>query len=149
MNDSNAVACFDDLDIWFEYPPDWELDVDEDGPRSTVSVQAPGGLAFALISVDASRPATAEMAGEALTAMREEYPDLDASPAHETIDGHRAAGHDLDFLSLDMVTSCAIRCYRTPRRTILIFTQWSDLADDNPEAALRAVRRSFAETDAP
>jgi hypothetical protein len=99
-----------------------------------------------MITLDDTRPVPSALADEALTAMREEYPSLDAAPALETIDGHRATGHDLDFVSLDLVNSCAIRCYRTHRRTILIFSQWSDLAGDDPETQLRSLRRSLQET---
>jgi hypothetical protein len=141
-------GIYDDHGIRFEYPRDWELEVSDDGPRTTVAVQSPGGLAFAMVSVDDSRPEPAELADEALAAMRDEYPGLDASPALEEIDGHRAVGHDLEFISLDMVNSCVIRSYRTPRRTVLVFGQWSDLAGDEPEDQLRAVRRSIEETDA-
>jgi hypothetical protein len=141
-----VVGVFDDLDIRFEYPADWELDVDDDGARTTITVQSPGGLAFAMVTLDETRPAPDDLADEALEAMREEYPGLDARPGAETIDAHRASGHDIEFISLDMLNSCAIRSYRTPRRTVLVFSQWSDLDDNNPEAQLRALRRSIAET---
>ena len=142
------IGIYDDRGIRFEYPWDWELEVSDDGPRTTVSLQSPGGLAFALVTVDDTRPAPAEVADEALAAMRDEYPGLDAAPALETIDGHRAIGHDLDFISLDVPNTCAIRCFRTPRRTVLVFGQWSDLDGEEPEALIRAVRRSLEETDA-
>src|SRR5829696_7230522 len=134
-------GTYDDHGIRFAYPQDWELEVTDDGPRTTVTVQSPGGLAFALVTLDEDRPAPAALADEALAAMRDEYPQLDATPAQETIAGHRAVGHDLEFISLDLVNSCAIRCYRTRRRTVLVFGQWSDL-DDGAEALLRAVRDS-------
>jgi hypothetical protein len=140
------MSVFDDLDLRFEYPADWELDVVDDGPRTTVTVQSPGGLAFAMITLDQDRPAPSVLADEALSAMREEYPGLDAVPALETIDGHRAGGHDIEFVSLDMLNSCAIRCYRTPRRTVLVFNQWSDLDEGDPEDSLRTLRRSIEET---
>ena len=140
-------GIYDDNGIRFRYPEDWELEVTDDGPRTTVAVQSPGGLAFALVTLDEDRPAPAELADEALAAMRDEYPQLDASPALETIDGHRAVGHDLEFISLDLVNSCAIRCYRTPRRTVLVFSQWSDREGDDAEPLLRAVRGSLEETD--
>jgi hypothetical protein len=133
--------------IRFEYPGDWELEVTDDGPLTTVAVQAPGGLAFALVTVDDSCPAPAEVADQALEALREEYPVLDAVPALETIDGHCAVGHDVAFISLDMTNSCTIRSFRTARRTVLLFGQWSDLVGDETASSLAAVRRSFEETD--
>src|SRR3954453_22579714 len=137
------TEVYNDRGIRFEYPGDWELEVTDDGPLTTVAVQAPGGLAFALITVDDTRPAPADVADQALEALREEYPVLDAAPALETINGHRAVGHDVQFMSPDMTNSCPIRSFRTPRRTVLLFGQWSDLVDDESEAALGAVRRTF------
>src|SRR3954453_12389655 len=133
------AETYDDHGIRFEYPGDWELEVTDDGPLTTVAIQAPGGLAFALVTVDDSCPAPAEMADQALEALREEYPVLDAVPALETIDGHRAVGHDFEFISLHMTTSCTIRCFRPPRRTVLLFGQWSDLVGEESESSLGTV----------
>jgi len=141
------TGVYDDRGIRFEYPERWELEVTDDGPLTTVAVQAPNGLAFALVTTDDSCPPPAEVADEALEAMREEYPGLDAAPALETIDGHSAVGHDVEFFSLDMTNTCSIRCFRTPRRTVLVFGQWSDLDDDDAENAIQTVRRSLEETD--
>jgi hypothetical protein len=140
------TGIYEDHGIRFEYPGDWELEVTDDGPVTTVALQSPGGLAFALVTTDDSRPAPAEVADEALTAMREEYPNLDATPALETINGHNAVGHDVEFISLDMTNTCAIRCFRTPRRTVLVFGQWSDL-DEDSEDLIQGVQRSLEETD--
>jgi hypothetical protein len=141
------TETYDDHGIRFEYPNGWELEVTDDGPLTTVAVQAPGGLAFALVTVDDSCPVPAEVADQALGALREEYPVLDAVPALETINGHHAIGHDVEFISLDMTNSCTIRCFRTPRRTVLLFGQWSELGDQASETTLVSVRRSFEETD--
>jgi hypothetical protein len=139
---------YDDHGIRFEYPEDWELEVTDDGPVSTVSIQSPAGLAFALVTVDESCPDPDEVADEALAAMREEYPNLDASPARETIGGQEAIGHDVEFFTLDMTNTCTIRCFRTPRRTVLVFGQWSDIdTEEEPESVLLGVRRSLEETD--
>ncbi|MBV8265935.1 MAG: hypothetical protein JO252_06280 [Planctomycetaceae bacterium] len=140
------TGIYEDHGIRFEYPGEWELEVTDDGPVTTVALQSPGGLAFALVTTDDSRPAPAEVADEALSAMREEYPNLDATPTLETINGHNAVGHDVEFISLDMTNTCAIRCFRTPRRTVLVFGQWSDL-DEDSEDLIREVRQSLEETD--
>jgi hypothetical protein len=143
------VRTFDDHGIRFNYPADWELEVtDDEGPITTVSLQSPEGPAFAVVTVDESRPEVEDVAAAALEAMREEYPGLDASPASETIGGHAAFGHDVEFLSLDMTNGCNIRCFRTARRTVLLFGQWSDIEDEATRAVLDGVRSSFEETDA-
>jgi hypothetical protein len=143
------AGTYDDHGIRFQYPEDWEVEETEDGgPVMTIALNAPDGLAFALITLDDSRPAPAVVADQALEAMREEYPKLDAAPALETIGGHRAVGHDVEFISLDLTNACTIRCFRTGRRTVLIFGQWSDIEDEEITAVLAAVRHSFEETDA-
>lgn len=144
-----TASTYDDHGIRFDYPGDWEVEVtEEEGSVTTVSLQSPDGPAFALVTVDESRPAPEEIADAALEAMREEYPGLDASPARETIGGRAAVGHDVEFLSLDMTNACTIRCFRTERRTVLLFGQWSDLEDETPHAVLDGVRGTFEETDA-
>ena len=142
------AGTYDDHGIRFRYPEDWEVEETEDGPVTTVALHAPDGLAFALVTVDDSRPAPAVLADQALEAMREEYPTLDAAPALETVGGHRAVGHDVEFISLDLTNACTIRCFRTDRRTVLLFGQWSDIEDEDTTAVLADVRRSVEETDA-
>lgn len=142
------VGIFDDFGIRFEYPMNWELDVEEDGARQVISLQSPEAPAFVMVTLDQDGPPPAEVADEALDAMQTEYPDLEVRPVLEVIDGHRAIGHDLDFFSLDLASSCAIRCFRTPRRTVLIFAQWSDADDDEAEGQIVALRRTLEETDA-
>ncbi|MDB5352639.1 MAG: hypothetical protein JWN86_3886 [Planctomycetota bacterium] len=145
-------GIYDDHGIRFEYPPEWVLDVADEGTRTTISVQSPSGLAFAMVSVDADRPPPATMVDEALGAMKEEYPELELMPAIEEIDGHKAVGHDLEFISLDVLNGCAIRSFRTKRRTILVFGQWSEVDDEveptDSEALIQAMRRTLEETDA-
>src|ERR1700738_2020945 len=87
---ATMIGIYDDHGIRFEYPLTWELEVSDDGPRTTVAVQEPGAPVCALAPVAEPRPAPPELADEALAAMREEYPALDAAPALETIAGHRA-----------------------------------------------------------
>lgn len=142
------TAIFDDFGVRFTYPRDWELDVSEDGTRATIALQAPDSMAFAFIALDSSRPAAQELVDEALDAMRAEYPSLEAVSVSESIDGHKALGHDAEFMTFDMINSCAIRGIRTARRSVLFFAQWSQLDDDQVEAQVRDIRASFAETDA-
>jgi hypothetical protein len=113
----------------------------------TVAVQDPGGLGFALITTDVSCPDPAVVADAALEAMREEYPDLDAAPAMETINDYHATGHDVEFFALDMTNAATIRCYRTPRRTVLAFGQWSDLGEAEIPDMIRGVFRTLEEKD--
>ena len=143
------LAIYDDRGVRFEHPDDWEVDVTEDGARTTIAVGSPGGLAFALVTIDEGDEADPdELVAEALAALRAEYPTLTADPAEEDIAGHPAAGHDVEFVSLDFSVACALRGFRTAERTVFLLTQWSDLESDDADDALRLLRRSFEETDA-
>ena len=118
--------------VRFAYPSEWQLEESDEDEAATVEVQAPGGLAFALVRSDETGPDPASVADEVLDAMREEYPDLEAAPAMETIAGHHATGYDVEFFSLDITNGASIRSFRTPERTVLVFGQWSDIGDERP-----------------
>jgi hypothetical protein len=133
--------------VRFAYPSDWNIEETEDGEASTVEVQAPGGLAFALVRADESRPDPADIADEVLEAMREEYPDLEDEPAMENIAGHHATGYDVEFFSLDFTNGATIRCFRTPERTILVFGQWSDIGEQDFPDLIRRLSRSVEELE--
>lgn len=141
------TAIFVDRGVRFEYPSDWEIEVSDDGEIITISLQSPGRPAFALVTLDESMPEPHKVADEVLDTMREEYPDLDMFPVREKIAGHEAVGHDIDFISLDSTSACMIRSFRTTRRTVLLFGQWSDFEDEPARATMGGLQASFEETD--
>jgi len=138
---------YEDHGVRFEYPSDWALDVADDDEVTTVDVQHPAGLAFLVVRTDESCPDPTEIADSALEAMREEYPDLDAVPVVETHHEHRATGYDVEFFSLDLSNTACIRCFQTPRRTVLVFGQWSDLCDEKVPDLIGGMVSSVEETE--
>lgn len=141
---------YDDHGIRFDYPADWEIEVNEDDDgRTTVSLQSSGGLAFAFVTIDEECPSPAEVIAEALGALKAEYPRIDVAEVADTIADRDAIGHDIEFFSLDMTTACATRCFRTAEQTVLIFCQYSELEEDEGDLALRQICRTFeiVETD--
>ena len=142
-------GLYDDQGVRFMYPHTWELEESEDGSRSLMTVSEPGGTAFAMISVDTACPAPAEVADEALATLKADYPELDLYPALEEIGEFHAVGHDVEFFSFDFLNICSIRSFRTPRRSVLFLTQWSETVDGGRmERIFAAIRKSFEETDA-
>ncbi|WP_435020817.1 hypothetical protein TA3x_002038 [Tundrisphaera sp. TA3] len=142
------MPYYEDRGIRFAYPADWQTEVAEDGPRTTITVQSPGGLAFALVTIDETGAEPEELIAEAMDALREEYPTLDESPAADTLAGHRAIGRDIEFISLDLTNACLIRGVRTPRRTLFLLGQWAEIdAEEDPEAIIDDLFRSIEETD--
>jgi hypothetical protein len=116
-------------------------------PVTTVDLQHPGGIAFVLVRTDESCPDPEELSDLALEAMRKEYPELDSSPVMENLDEHRATGHDVEFFSLDIANAASIRCFRTPRRSVLVFGQWSELGEADLAELVRGVFRSLEELE--
>ncbi len=141
------TEVYEDHGVRFAYPADWAIEVTDEGPVTTVDLEHPGGVAFALVRTDESCPDPAELADLALEAMREEYPELSAAPVMETIQDHCATGHDVEFFSLDVANAACIRCFRTPHRTVLIFGQWSDLGEADLSDLVSGVIHSIQESD--
>jgi hypothetical protein len=142
-----TTEIYEDHGIRFEYPSDWALEITDEGSVTTVGLEHPSGIAFALVRTDESRPDPDELADLALEAMRDEYPSLDAIPVSESEGGRSITGHDVEFFSLDIASAASIRCFSTPRRTVLVFGQWSDLGDDDLPEVVGSLFRSVEETD--
>jgi DNA-binding transcriptional LysR family regulator len=119
-------AIYDDL-IRFEYPDDWEVETTVDGSRTTISLQPPESSAFAFIAIDSEGGEPRELVDEAIDAMRDQYPEIEVEPVAETIAGRRAIGYDVEFFYLDVINSCAIRCFATVEHVVLVFGQWSEI----------------------
>ena len=142
-----SSGVYEDHGVRFEYPPDWELEVAEEGGEATIAIQEPGGLAFTLVTTDESCPDPEDVAAAALEAMREEYPDLEAEPTLETLGEYDTTGYDVEFFALDIANAATIRCFHTPRRTVLIFGQWTELGDNNLAELIQGVFRSVEELE--
>jgi len=141
------TEVYEDHGVRFAYPSDWALEVTDEGEVTTVDVQHPAGIAFLVVRIDEACPDPDQVADSALEAMREEYPDLDAFPVAEALHEHCATGHDVEFFSLDISNGASIRCFRTPRRTVLVFGQWSDLGGDHVPDLVGDMLRSLEETE--
>jgi hypothetical protein len=142
-----STRIYEDHGVRFEYPSEWEVKVTDEGSETTVAVQEPDGLAFVLVNIDESCPDPADVSEAALEAMREEYPDLDSFPVLETIGAQGVSGHDVEFFALDIANAASIRCFSTPRRTVLFFGQWTELGDNNLADVIRSMFSSLEETE--
>jgi hypothetical protein len=141
------TEIYEDHGVRFQYPSNWTVEATDEDDVSTVDLQHPEGVAFVLVRIDESRSDPEETADLALEAMREEYPDLDASPVKESLGEHIVTGHDVEFFALDVPNAASIRSFRTPRRTVLVFGQWSDLGGDGVSDLVHGVFRSLEELE--
>lgn len=136
------VAEFHDGGLHFRYPQNWKLEREETADGWTVSVQSPD-TAFMMICLREDRPTTEEMTEAALEALQEDYDDLEADEAADTLAGQPAVGHDMRFFSLDLPNTCWTRSFSSPRGTVLVLCQLSDLEHETNEPVLRAMCASL------
>lgn len=141
-------ARFENHGIRFAYPADWELSVEEDGARTTISLERPDSSAFALITIDDQEREIGDLMDEALEAMRESYPDLECSPALEARPGGRtSSGYDLEFFCLDIVATATIRGFRLDGVSVLVLSQWTAIDPDDSDYLLERIRQSIERDD--
>src|SRR5260370_18135941 len=55
------TSTFDERGVRFEYPEDWELELPDDAPATTLSPQSPARPAFVLVTLAANSPAPADL----------------------------------------------------------------------------------------
>src|SRR3990172_3521490 len=103
-------AVYEGHGLRFMYPENWHLDVQPGESVVTISVQSPS-TAFWMITLFEGQAAAGDVAAEALSALRDDYPELDADEARETLAGHPAVGHDISFVSLDLTNTCWTRAF--------------------------------------
>lgn len=137
------VQTFSRSGISFRYPTSWDLDTEEAGDGGwTITLQSQQ-TAFLLVSLRPDANDAAQVADEALEALRTEYKELDAENAVETFAGQVAIGHNIDFLTVDTPIVCWTRCFETPEGPVLVMCQTSEFDRDENEPVLRAICASF------
>jgi hypothetical protein len=133
---------FNEDGLSFSYPDDWKIEREPATEGWTVSLQSPG-TAFAMIQLDRDMPATEQVAMTALEALKDDYPNLEAEPTIDMLAGEMAIGHDVQFFSLDLATTCWTRSFYGAAGTVLVMCQVSDLDQEMYEPALRGICKSI------
>jgi hypothetical protein len=106
-------------------PDGWELESEDTDSGWNVSVQSPA-TAFLLLSYHPEEDDPAYLADATIAALREDYPQLEAQNAVETIAGQPAIGHDINFFAFDLTNTCWTRCLRGPTGSLLVMCQCTD-----------------------
>jgi len=115
------------LGIRFDYPENWTLDEEEArDTRNAVTVYAPDGAFWSVNVQPADEGEPAALAASVLEAMRQEYPDLDAEPVQEVIEGRELVGYEANFYCLDLTNTAQIRAAGSPFGTFVILAQAED-----------------------
>jgi hypothetical protein len=138
---------FDDLGIRFQYPDNWDLDIeDTDAGRNAVSVISPGG-AFWTIIIHPEDTDPSELAESALKTLQVEYPDSDVTKTDQSIAGHILEGYDLNFFYLDLTSTATLRTFQSLDATYLIHCQAEDREFERLQAVFQAITASLFMTE--
>src|SRR5260370_26290737 len=140
------VEGFEEESIRFRYPESWRLEREDNDTGWNVVVQSPD-TAFAMISRNYESISVESMAETALTAMREDYPDLEADSCVDSLAGRPAVGYDIRFFSFDLTNTCWIRSFYSSRGTMVVMCQVNDLELETNEPVLRAISASLEVDD--
>lgn len=135
-------ATYEGFGLRFLYPENWQLSVEQAEDAWSVTVQSPG-TGFVQMIGHRGRPTVEEMLDCTIAALRKDYPDLEVETVGERIAGRSVQGRDVHFISLDLITTCWLRCFRTPEVTLLILCQVHDQEAEEVEPVFRALRRSL------
>jgi len=140
------VSVFERDGIRFRYPETWRIEREDTETGWTVSLQGPG-TAFLFLSVDESMPEVDQVAETALSALRDDYPDLEADECVDSVGGQPAVGHDIRFFSFDLTNTCWTRAFYGGGGTALLMWQVNDLELEANEPILRAICASVEVDD--
>lgn len=136
------AAQFDEGGIRFRYPENWRLERDDTEEGWTVTLQSPD-TAFLMVCLREDAPTTNEMVEAAMTALRDEYPDLETDDCVDSVAGQSAVGNDVRFFSLDLTNTCWLRSFYSSRGTVIVMWQANDLELEQNEPILRAICASM------
>jgi hypothetical protein len=129
----------------FHHPDNWMVDTeDAEGRFATVTVYSPGG-GFGSVSGHAPGGDPGQLAAAVVSEMREEYRELDAEPAAETIGGRGLTGFDLNFYCLDLTNTAQVRTLTAPAAFYLLLRQVEERDWDAVAPVFAAITTSFVQ----
>lgn len=134
---------YDRSGVSFAYPENWALEEDQDDEaRLSLTLTSPGTAFWTLMVYDEPLDPK-NVADQALEALRNEYPDLEASDASEAVADLELLGHDVNFICLDLTNTTRVRACRRGEATYLIFCQAEDREMETVDPVFRAITASL------
>ena len=139
------TALYEQDEIRFLYPENWELDnrEDESTPWS-VSVHSPGGAFWSIVVHDQGTNLS-DLADASLDALRQEYPEsfFESESVHDRYGGQGVEGYDAEFFYLDFLISAKIRAMDVGNRPCIVLFQSESSDFEKLELVFRAITESL------
>ena len=129
--------------VRFQYPPDWQLETEEDADSWTASLQGPG-TAFLVVSYCPGIEDPGELVDAAVEGLQADYPNLDAADAVDTLAGQPALGADVNFVHFDLTNTCWIRAVPAADGALLVMAQCTDEELQDQGEALKAIMATLS-----
>lgn len=137
------MASFDNYDLTFKYPENWEISVDGSAQERTITVESPDS-AFLVVTVFDELISPLAVIRQATDAFLEVYEDADLEDSESELLGFPCENTSIDFTSLDLVGQAQLLAFCSHKRTFFILSQRSDIdaetADDVFSAILASLR---------
>ncbi len=130
----------------FEYPDGWQLVEEQDDDRHVVNV-SPDETTFWSVTVLFDRPDASDALDAVELAFREEFGEVDAQSGVGKLAGLKAESRTVEFICWDLTNTAAALAARTRRFTLLVLSQFTDIEQNDVEATLQRITRSFALSD--
>jgi hypothetical protein len=129
--------------VRFRYPKDWQIELEEEDESWTISLQGPG-TAFLVVSFVPGADDPSELVDAAVAGLKDDYPDLEADDAVDTMAGQPAIGADVHFLHFDLTNTCWVRAVPAAEGAILVLAQCTDEELGVEGEALKTIMSSLA-----
>lgn len=144
MDKGMNLKEFDRDQIRFQYPADWEIEIEEEVDQMgwTVSIASPDS-AFLIIAYRVDEEPS-RLVEAALESLREDFQNLDAQPTMETLNKQPAFGYNIEFITLDLTNTAWLRGVDGPEGGILIMGQMTDQEQPVYEQPLRDILDSLS-----
>lgn len=137
------TAIYDQGNIRFAYPENWTLEeeTDAEGQRQ-IAVTSPN-TAFWSLSLHSNEHDPRHLLEEVLTAMRAEYPGLEAEANDELIATTSVLGYNLNFFYMDLTSTAKAMVFELADNTCLLLCQSEDREAEQTMPVFQAMTLSL------
>lgn len=129
--------------IRFDYPPEWEVQEQEQDNELLITVSSPA-TSFWTLGLFFDAPSPEHVLRTVINAFEEDYPELDAYQSQAVICGREAVARDLEFVCLEMLNGAWLRAVRMPSLTLLVMYQCTDYEREEFLPQLQGITQSLS-----
>jgi hypothetical protein len=140
--DQHSVNRYQKHGVQFQFPSDWVLTEQSTDDETTISLQS-DGTSFWTLMLFNSRPDPEDVVDTVVSAIEQDYEDVDVSSSMDDLGGFPSLVRELDFVCYDLVNSATVRAFQTSQQTVMVLYQGTDHELAVTRDQLVAVTRSL------